>query len=366
MAYIQNDYASVRRLGIYDSVDIAPSTSALSIQNTSLYEIINAFLYKSFSGKIMLYNWILKEDFIFYRLLFVISPKMSTTTAYPEIPFNKFLEAINNDPPEPYFAWIHLLPPHDPYLPAEPFMGIYNSSSELRTDKSQRTGIVHSTKYSDENKPFPQDIQKVADILHDRYDEFIRYCDDKFKDFIVQLQKKKMLKNTVIILSSDHGEIFEHDFITHGGPHLYEELTHIPLIIREPQQSAGKIIDERVEQIDITATILDLVDIPVPSWMEGYSLKPLMHDEKLPPRALFSMSLYDNPRNQKISKGTIAVWEGDYKLVHYLDKNNSLLFNLKRDPGELNNLYDIELETGRRMLTLIKDNLRKANEKIKE
>ncbi|HDH53762.1 MAG TPA: DUF4976 domain-containing protein, partial [Nitrospirae bacterium] len=79
-----------------------------------------------------------------------------------------------------------------------------------------------------------------------------------------------------------------------------------------------------------------------------------------------SMNFQRN-RSQRhpITKGTVAVWEGDYKLIHYLENKESLLFNLKKDPGELNNLFEKEPETGQPLLKLIQDNLEKANEKIR-
>lgn len=67
----------------------------------------------------------------------------------------------------------------------------------------------------------------------------------------------------------------------------------------------------------------------------------------------------------KITKGTIAVWEGDYKLITYLEQNESMLFNLKDDPGELYNIIDREPEVGRHLIDKIKDNLKKSNEKIR-
>ncbi|HDH04924.1 MAG TPA: DUF4976 domain-containing protein [Nitrospirae bacterium] len=107
--------------------------------------------------------------------------------------------------------------------------------------------------------------------------------------------------------------------------------------------------------------------MPTPSWMDGRSLVPLMRGEKLSQRPAFSMNLERNPsRGHKITKGTIAVWEGDYKLIHYLERKKSLLFNLKKDPDELNNLFDKDIETGEGLLGLIHDNLDKANDKIRE
>jgi len=94
-----------------------------------------------------------------------------------------------------------------------------------------------------------------------------------------QKLNERRLKNTFIVLSADHEESFEHGYFTHGGPFLYERVTHIPLIIIEPGQIRGQIVYDRVEQIDTAATILDLVNIPALSWMEGRSLVPAHEGE---------------------------------------------------------------------------------------
>jgi arylsulfatase A-like enzyme len=274
----------------------------------------------------------------------------------PEKAFKRLLEVIDDNTPEPFFAWIHLFPPHDPYLPPEPYMGMFDFSTELRRLKSQEQLTYQY---------FSQEMQPAVETLRARYNEFVRYCDKQFEDFIAQLAKRSKLKNTVIILSSDHGESFEHGYLTHGNEHLYEQVTNIPLIIKEPYHTEGRIIHKLVEQIDIPSTILELANIPVPSWMEGRSLVPLMRGKRLLSRPAFSMNFEKNPsRGHQITKGTIAVWEGDYKLIHYLEEKESLLFNLKKDSNELNNLFDREPEIGKHLLSLIHENLKKANERI--
>ena len=78
------------------------------------------------------------------------------------------------------------------------------------------------------------------------------------------------------------------------------------------------------------------------------------------------MASQTNPaRGREITKGTIAVWEHEYKLIHYLDVNKSLLFNLKEDPEELNNLIEIEKEKKEHLFGLLRENIKKANERIR-
>jgi arylsulfatase A-like enzyme len=362
MAFVQNPVASVKQLGISNSFKIAPIETEF-MNPASLFGpgwvfgYIDILFYRLFSDKILLYDWILRADFVLGRLLdSTFSKDFSKTTVPPEKVFNRFLLILNDNPPEPYFAWIHIFPPHDPYLPPHQYMGMFDPSPSLKTIKNQWKIAKH--------KHFPKEMQPTINLMRARYDEFIRYCDKQFENFIKQLIKRNKLKNTVIILSSDHGESFEHNYLGHRGT-LYEPETHIPLIIKEPGQTEGQIINEIVEQIDIPATILELAHIPIPSWMEGRSLVPLMRGKKLSSKPAFSMYLEKNPGRGVITRGIIAVWEDEYKLIYDLDKKRPQLFNIKKDPDELKNLFDINPEIGKRLLTIIQNNLKQANERIR-
>jgi uncharacterized sulfatase len=361
MAFIANDAASLGILSISNSFDIVLNPG--EFRNPIFFsEMIRKKLYQFFGEKIRLYDWIFRLNPFFSTVLDRISRDVSITRFPPERVFNEFSSLTESNSPEPFFVWIHLFPPHSWYLPPEPYMGKFDSSPKQRTFKSQKKELGKMSEYP---SFFSQEVLPSVSTFRARYDEFIRYCDKQLENFIGQLVKRNKLKDTVIILSSDHGESFEHDYFGHGGPHLYEQVTHIPLIIKEPGQTQGRVINDIVEQIDIPATILEFAKVTVPSWMEGRSLVPLLKGEMLSPQPAFSMNFEKNPsREHQITKGTVAVWEGDYKLIHYLEEKKSLLFNLKQDPDELNNLFDKEAEVGQRLLALIKDNLKKANEKI--
>jgi len=78
------------------------------------------------------------------------------------------------------------------------------------------------------------------------------------------------------------------------------------------------------------------------------------------------MNFEENPsRGYQITKGNIAVWEGDYKLIHYLGRKESLLFNLKQDPDELDNLFNKEPDISQHLFDLVQLNFEKANTKIR-
>lgn len=382
MAYVSNSFADVKMLKVSNGFDIAPPVSDFR-EPDFVFGAIDKFLYQHFYNKIKMHEWFVKEDFILYKIIsgFIVSPLVpdKIKSAFKPAPsenkyvFQKalarFLEVIDNKPPTPFFVWIHLWPPHFPYVAPEPYLGMFNSSPDLRSPITQRTQNMQLKKWNNEiHQHFPEEKQPLVDFYRDRYDEYIRYCDKQFEDFIAELESRNILENSVVILSSDHGESFEHAYFKHYGMHLYEDVTHIPLIIKEPNQNKGTIIKEMVEQIDIPATILDLAEIQVPLWMEGRSLLPLMRGEKLPSRPAFSMALLSNPSRGRevIDGGTFAVWEGDYKLIHFMDMGRNLLFNLRRDPGEIQNLFEQEPEISQRLLSLIQDELKKANKKIRK
>jgi hypothetical protein len=116
MAFIVNGWASVHKLGISNRFDIVPSTK--QFHNTlTLYTTVHQFLSHLYYDKIKMYNWIIKLDFILGKLLYKITQDSSVTEVPPSIAFDRFFEVIDDNYPEPFFAWIHLFPPHDPYLP---------------------------------------------------------------------------------------------------------------------------------------------------------------------------------------------------------------------------------------------------------
>jgi arylsulfatase A-like enzyme len=175
------------------------------------------------------------------------------------------------------------------------------------------------------------------------------------------------MSNTIIILTSDHGESFSHGYQEHDGPYLFEQFVHVPLIIHLPGKRDSVEVDALIDQIDIAPTILELAGIPDPEWMEGRSMVPLFERKHFEPRPVYSMQLIRNRAfGNPLEKGTIAVWEENYKLIHYLENKKSLLFDLRDDPYETNDISREKAETVQKLMTLINDNLSSANARIEQ
>ncbi len=157
MAFIVNPFASLNVLGMSGSFDVSPLPYEFGV-STSLFGwkfgVIDKMLYSVFGDKIRLHNWIVKNDFILSKAINLFSRNISETTVPPERVFNKFFETINDDFSKPFFSWIHIFPPHDPYLPPESF--VKNTRSELRTYKRQEKLIEESYEYLFQYKSFPE------------------------------------------------------------------------------------------------------------------------------------------------------------------------------------------------------------------
>ena len=366
MAFITNSIASVDKLKVADFFDVAAPPSSMyryaNIIDCAL-GLASSTIDSIFGTKIKFAQWIFHEDFILLNWIHLTSRKKAQETQFPpEKAYNKFLNTLAKTAHRPFFVWIHIMPPHSPYLPPEPFKGIFDPSDQMRTYESVETGFAKAKESILKHNRVPHNFNTLVA----RYDEFIRYCDSQFEDFILKLKKMNNINNTIVLLSADHGEIFSNKGLGHGDT-LYESEINIPLIIREinaPRRFNGRVIAELVEQIDIPATILELGHIPVPKWMDGRSLLPLMKGDTLPPRPGFSMMLERNRSLGNITKGVIAIWDGDYKLIHNFEDQTSLLFNMSEDPHEEYNLFDKETETGRHLLTMIQNKIREANERL--
>jgi len=356
--FVQNRYAHPYTLGIQDAFSKKDKYYTFWISQDFWF---NKFMDSLLLDRPIVYVWIM-SSFINTQIMDYFRPPYYTTPAPPEKVFNSFLDYISQEQhrksQHPFFALLYLWSPHFDYLPPKPYMGLFGDKEKFNSNVKQWSNFVF-------NKEYTPDKQRDVDILRKRYDEFILYCDNQFGMFISQLANVIDISNTIIIFTSDHGESFADGFLAHAGPHLYRQLVNVPLIIKIPGETKGKRIDTPVEQIDIAPTILELAGIHVPQWMEGQSLLPLHEGKTLEPHPIYSMQFRRNRSlGHPITKGTVAVWDGDYKLIYYLEDKKSLLFNLKSDPDETNDITKDKPEISQRLKKLIIANLSIANQKI--
>jgi arylsulfatase A-like enzyme len=269
----------------------------------------------------------------------------------PEPVFDRVRDIVSRrDISQPRFVWAHLMPPHDPYFPPLPYRGSFLNSSKL----------TRSRDFLGQRNDSAQRGVSVAE-LRARYDENIAYADHAIGDFLDWLDQTGRLDRSIVIISADHGESFEHNWLLHTGPYLYNGLIRIPLLIHLPGQERGSRIDQAAEQVDLLPTVLDLVGGQVPAWSEGISLKPLLEGEQVPKRLLVSMNLDPDSTFTSITRGTIAVIDDDFKYVAQLGTNQSALYRYKTDPQEEQNLVESDPAVVARMKAWLVEKLGEVN-----
>ncbi len=194
------------------------------------------------------------------------------------------------------FVWVHLYDPHDPYDPPPPFS------------------------------------EKFRDHL---YDGEIAYADSALADFLAYLKKNNWYDNALILVVGDHGEgLGEHGEETHGI-FLYDSTTHVPLIVKLPQQkNSNQKVLVQTSTTDIVPTILDVLNLPEARQSDGQSLLPYLQQN--PPnvtRTAFAETDYP------LSFGWAALRSARTDNLKYIEAPRPEFYDLQADPHELHDLY---------------------------
>jgi choline-sulfatase len=248
---------------------------------------------------------------------------------------------------KPFFAYLHYRDVHAPYVPPPPYDRMFDQPGPGRPlaeaeYKSQPADIKSPRRYQDLGSYIEQ------------YDGEIRYTDDHLARFLDTLSKEGFLDHTVIFLTADHGESFlEHGSWTHGTG-LYEELTHVPLLLVLPKESSqGQRVAVPVQTTDIYPTVLDLLNGEIPPGLQGRSLLKAIQGQADPNRPVFSEALVSRRLRPWSFGQFVAVRSGGWKLIYNRWNRSGELYNLARDPAETRNLADREPEQARTLLRLI-------------
>ena len=198
------------------------------------------------------------------------------------------------------------------------------------------------------------------------YDEFILYADREFGRFYDRLADNGLLDNTWLILTSDHGEMFERGVIGHITPLLYQPVIRVPLMIFEPGRKTRLDIHTPTSAIDILPTLLHVIGQPSVDWTEGFVLPPFSGTYPNS-RSIFVLEAKTNGKYAPLSVGTSSLIKEQYKLLYFfgykeLDGEERVeLYDLNNDPDELNNLYTTKRETSFELLNELKTKIAKVN-----
>lgn len=187
----------------------------------------------------------------------------------------------------PFFAFLHVFDPHDPYEPRRPYDSLWadparkeeheHQAKEVRKFIKEPLRQLFGMPSRDELIAAGYDPDKYVE--HDRnwYDGSIRAMDVEIARIVQTLRRLGLDEDTLIVFLSDHGEEFhEHGRMFHGQS-VYGELTQVPFFMRWPAGlPAGKVVDEVVQSLDVMPTLLDLSGLSAPEGVQGQTLAPLL------------------------------------------------------------------------------------------
>lgn len=227
-----------------------------------------------------------------------------------EMIVNTFLDWRRSDDKRPYFAFLNFFDAHAPYPSPKPYQKMF-----------------------------------VDGTLMARYDRSIRYIDDELKILVDTLRARGELDNTIVIVTADHGEQLGERGMQGHANSLYEQVVHVPLLVRYPTRvPAGKRVDRQVSLRDIAATITDLAKVQGKTGLAGNSLAAAWGDPGATSDALQELGKVPLPSpTHRNAKGPMYAIADDS--LHFIRSGDGRLeiFAYRRDSTETTDLSNTPL-----------------------
>lgn len=235
------------------------------------------------------------------------------------------------------FLFLHVIDPHWPYRPPGDFEKRYGP---LRTNVDRMLHKVLMQIPPDE----PGEVAQAVDL----YDLEVAYADREVGRFLDELRTRELYEDSLIILTADHGEAFyEHGSWQHGWT-LYEEIVHIPLIVKWPGNSRRRRTKQLVSQADIFATLLEHAAVASPHSRSTSLTTPAARETSASARRNAVSEFTTNPSKgetpyKKVSFRTdarkyIVTFRIGADELTVGEITGEEIYDLTRDPGELQNL----------------------------
>jgi arylsulfatase A-like enzyme len=238
----------------------------------------------------------------------------------------EFLDQVEG----PFFLFVHYWDVHYDLIPPPPYDRRFDPdyAGDLSSEDFMRNPRIRADMPA-------RDLEHLLAL----YDGEVAWVDQHVGELLAALEARGLARDTVVVLTADHGdEFFEHGEKGHQHS-LYQELLHVPLIVRVPGLPARR-VSQAAELVDVLPTLLDLLELEPPAGLRGRSLRALLEGGVLEPRPSFAATTkMQKDRSQPQKSGAVCVVDGQQKLIVFQDERYPPeLYDLRLDPGETRNL----------------------------
>lgn len=229
---------------------------------------------------------------------------------------------------KPVFLWLHYFEPHSPYPMTDYAKERLNGYDGPLADGASVEEFFGLSKPANRTPEAPR-------VMQDLYDGRVLDTDRLVGELVDGLEQRGLLENTIFVVIGDHAQLLgEHERYGHGAL-LWQDVLQIPFFIVDPREENPRVVQQRVNVVDMMPTILEMLGKEVPGGMQGRSLVPALRGESMEDQVSFAEVRIADPR-QKRAKGqgeAVSVFEGPFKLT--LQGDEVSLYHLGNDPGEM-------------------------------
>lgn len=265
--------------------------------------------------------------------------------------FEKGIDFINRNKSKPWFLSINVFAPHHPFDPSEEYLKRYDPDKmpdplyqpgELDNKPPNQT-VDHNGAYGGLLMGFSKMTANERRQVTAAYYAMIEQIDDQVGRLMKELEATGQKENTIVIFTSDHGEMLGNHGIYLKGHYPYDDLIHVPLMIRWPGRfKTGLRSNALVELLDIAPTLLDAIDKPIPDRMQGRSLLNICSGQADPHthRDYVFAERYGGATSDKPPTYLTMIRNRRYKISVYHGCETCELYDLQKDPHEFKNLWN--------------------------
>jgi arylsulfatase A-like enzyme len=271
---------------------------------------------------------------------------------------------------QPFFAVCSFPDPHHPFAPPAPYADMYDPADvPMPHGRGDELGSLPPhfrehfrgawSRQGPTHAEHPEGLPEahLREIMAHYYG-MISLVDHSIGRVLDTLDRTGLAENTLVLFTSDHGELLGDHGLLLKGPFLYEGLVRIPLIWRLPGRiRAGATLDHVAGHVDVTQTILDFLGVDAPAGVQGQSLAGALETGETAGLRLWQLTEYHTGFDPDLTLKQLHT--GRYKLTYYGHPHFGELFDLQSDPHEERNLFHDPASAGLRhqLTTMLLDAL---------